>query len=291
VIRGGIAQGSEEICKMRKKFCALFLGGLLVMLSGVGFPVGDKAFAQAQDGVATVVEEFLQAVMKGDSAKAFDLCSSGLKRGKKADTFLESPEITDTFSGLKSWEILKVGGKGSIQKVVLNLKGMQGGQEMLSPLLVECLKMRDSYRLRSLSPTPWVSSEAQSFKALSDLYERMGDPDAALEAIEKAYSLAPDDPKISAFLGYVYIEKEVKADEAKKLIEAALEKEPKNPEFMDFMGWYYHKENKREESVFWFDMAREAFKTKEGYQSSEEYIRFTNHSTKAKATGWRPTQT
>ena len=154
-----------------------------------------------------------------------------------------------------------------------------------------CLKMRGNYRVRDFSTTPWVTSEARALRYLSDLYARLKDLDAAYEAIEKAYAMDSNDPRVSAFLGYIYIEKETKLDEARQLIAAAQEQMPAEPEFMDFMGWYYHKSNKRQESVQWFDMAREAFQKQEGYRTSPEYIRFSNHVSKAKATGWKPTQT
>jgi len=80
-------------------------------------------------------------------------------------------------------------------------------------------------------------------------------------------------------------------DEARQLIAAAHEEMSAEPEFMDFMGWYYHKANKRQESVQWFDMAREAFQKQPGHTTSPEYIRFSNHVSEAKASGWRPTQT
>ena len=104
-------------------------------------------------------------------------------------------------------------------------------------------------------------------------------------------TIDPKDPKVSGYLGYVYLEKKVKFEEAQRLIQAANEQDPNDPEFMDFLGWANHIANKRLESVQWFDRAREAFQKINGYESSPEYIRFSSHVDRAKAKGWTPTPT
>jgi len=262
--------------------------GMVLLLVLVGFLVLQTPLARAQEDAAATADKFLEAVRQGDSPGAYELCSSGVRRGKSAEDFLESPEITSIFGGLKSWETIGVSGEGSIKTVLLKLTNGEGAQKMLG---MASLKMRGSYRVRDFSTTPWSTSEARALRYLSDLYDRLNDLDAASETIEKAYALDPNDPKISAFLGYIYLEKDTKLDEARQLIAAAHEKMSAEPEFMDFMGWYYHKVNNRQESVKWFDMAREAFQKQADYRTSPEYIRFSNHVSKAKASGWRPTQT
>jgi hypothetical protein len=103
--------------------------------------------------------------------------------------------------------------------------------------------------------------------------------------------LDPEDPKVYAFRGYLWLEKRMKEDEALLLIQKAHGQDPADPEYMDFLGWAHHLANRRKESVEWFDRAREAFQRREGYQSSPEYVRFSSHVDKAKAKGWTPTQT
>jgi tetratricopeptide (TPR) repeat protein len=262
--------------------------GMILLFLLAGFLVLRSPAVQAQDEPAAAADTFLEAVRRGDSPGAYELCSSGVRRGKTAENFLESPEISSIFSGMTSWETIGVSGKGSIKTVLVKLTNAEGAQRMLG---MATLKMRGSYRVRDFSTTPWTTSKARALRYLSDLYARLDDLDAAYETIQKAYAMDPNDPKVSAFLGYIYIEKETKLEEARQLIAAAHEKMPAEPEFMDFMGWYYHKVNNRQESVKWFDMAREAFQKQAGYRTSPEYIRFSNHVSKAKATGWRPTQT
>jgi predicted Zn-dependent protease len=275
---------------MNKGMVSRVVQWVLILLLFSGFPVQESS-AQEDSKAAEVANQFLQAVLQGDSPTAFELCSSGLQRGKTPEDFLKSPEISGVFSGMNKWEVLKVAGKGSILTVVLKLMSKRSSEESFSALGMACLRMRDSYRVRDLSSTPWVSSEARYLRYLSDLYTRLDDMDTAEKTIEEAYGMDPKDPKVSAFMGYMLLEKGTDLEEAKNLIQAALDQEPDDPEFMDFLAWYYHKANQRQESVQWFDKAREAFKKIDGYQSSPEYVRFSSHVDKAKASGWKPTQT
>jgi tetratricopeptide (TPR) repeat protein len=264
-------------------------GGFLVLVILCGFFGPGGLAGQQNDEAATLVNQFLQAVVDGDSPSAFELCTSGVRRGKTAAGFLDSPDIVTIFSGVKSWEIIAALGEGSIRTVLVKLTNTE--EKKFRNLGIACLKMGSTYRVRDFSNTPWVGSEARSLRYLSDLYARLDDLDSAEQTIKKAFILDPDDPKVSAFLGYIYLEKGIELEEAKRLIESAYGRDPDDPEFMDFLGWAYHKANQRQQSVQWFDKAREVFQKTEGYRSSPEYIRFTSHVDKAKASGWRPTQT
>ena len=275
---------------MRKR-TSIWAGGLLLFFGLVaGVWNLQSCWAEEGSSAAEVANQFIQAVGQGDSARAFDLCSSGLKRGKTAEDFLKSPEIAPIFANMKSWETVQAVEKGSMVTVIMKLSRAEGN-EKLRAIGIVLLKVGSGYRVRDFSLTPWVASEARYLRYLSDLYTRLENLDLAEKEIEKAYALDPKDPKVSGFLGYVYLEKKAKLEEAMRLIHAAHEQEPNDPEFMDFLGWGYHINNKRQESVEWFDKAREIFEKTEGSQSSPEYIRFSSHVDKAKAKGWRPTQT
>jgi len=273
------------------KSTSIWAGGLLLfcgLLAGV-FGLQSSRAEQGSDAAA-VANQFVQAVSQGDSAGSFELCSSGLKRGKTAEDFLKSPEIAPIFAGMKSWETVQVVEKGSMGTVIMKLNRAEGNEKFRAIGIV-LLKVSSGYRVRNFSLTPWVSSEARYLRYLSDLYTRLDNLDLAEKEIEKAYALDSKDPKVSGFLGYIYLEKKAKLEEAMRLIQGAHEQEPNDPEFMDFLGWAYHIANKRQESVQWFDKARETFQKIEGSQSSPEYIRFSSHVDKAKAKGWTPTQT
>ena len=276
---------------MKKGIGIRFVGGLLIFALVTIFWGVQGSFAQSEKAALECSEKFLRAVVKGDSPAAFELCSSGLRRGKTPEGFLQSPEIATVFSGTKSWEIIGVSGKDSIKTVIVKLTNTEGGTNKFRTLGIACLNLGDSYRVRDFSITPWVTSEARSFRNLSDLYARLEDIESADQAIQKAYALDPKDPKIFAFLGYIYLEKGIHQEEANRLIQAAYEQDPNDPEYMDFLGWACHKADQRQKSVEWFDKARETFQKIAGYESTPEYIRFTTHVDKGKAKGWKPTPT
>ena len=276
---------------MKKGIDSCVVSGLLILALVSLFWGLQGSFAQSENAVQEFAEQFLRAVVKGDSPGAFELCSSGLRRGKTAEGFLQSPEIASVFSGAKSWEIIGVSGKDSIKTVIVKLTNTEGGTNKFRTLGIACLYVGDNYRVRDFSITPLVTSEARSFRYLSDIYVRLDDMDSAEQTIQKAFALDPKDPKVFAFLGYIYLEKGIKREEAERLIRSAQEQDPNDPEYMDFLGWACHKANQRQESVQWFDRASEAFQKVEGYESAPEYVRFTTHVDKAKAKGWKPTQT
>jgi tetratricopeptide (TPR) repeat protein len=276
---------------MKKGIGIRVVGGFLILALVSIFWGVQGSFAQSENAALEFTERFLRTVVKGDSPGAFELCSSGLRRGKTAEGFLKSPEIATVFSGAKSWEIIGVSGKDSIKTVVVKLTNAEGEKNKFRTLGIACLNLGDSYRVRDFSITPWVTSEARSFRNLSDLYARLDDIDSAEQAIQKAFALDPKDPKVFAFLGYIYLEKGINPEEANRLIQSAHEQDPNDPEYMDFLGWACHKANQRQKSVQWFDKAREAFQKIEGYESTPEYIRFTTHVDKGKARGWKPTPT
>lgn len=276
---------------MRKRPSIWMGAGFVLLAILLSLTWIQESGAQSSPDAKAVVDQFLQAVSQGDSARAFELSSSGMRRGKTAENFLKSAEITHLFSGMKSWETIQALEKGSTTSVLVKMMREEGNDKFRA-MGIGCLKISGEYRVRDFSITPWVSTEALFLRYLSDLYLRLDDLDTADQIINKAYALDPKDPKVFGFFGYIYLEKKTKMDEAQRLIQAAHEQDPNDPEFMDFLGWANHLANKRQESVQWFDKAREAFEKRgEGHQASAEYIRFASHVDKAKAKGWRPTQT
>ena len=81
---------------MRRKRCmGAAFGFLLVAVFWVFAWPG--AWAQTANEATAVADQFLKAVSQGDSGRAFELCSSGLRRGKTAEDFIKSPEIAPIF--------------------------------------------------------------------------------------------------------------------------------------------------------------------------------------------------
>ncbi len=66
----------------------------------------------------------------------------------------------------------------------------------------------------------------------------------------RAYlELAPDDPDVLNFLGYLYAEHDVHLDEAEALLQRALKQDPDNPFYLDSLGWIYYRQSRAEEAA------------------------------------------
>ncbi|HEY6105807.1 MAG TPA: tetratricopeptide repeat protein [Anaeromyxobacteraceae bacterium] len=75
--------------------------------------------------------------------------------------------------------------------------------------------------------------------ALGVAYEKAGDREAAVAAMQELLALNPDHPDALNFVGYSLAERGIRLDEAEKLVARALELRPGNGYFMDSLGWVY----------------------------------------------------
>ena len=75
--------------------------------------------------------------------------------------------------------------------------------------------------------------------ALGVAYEKAGDREAAVAAMQDLLALNPDHPDALNFVGYSFAERGVRLDEAERLVGRALELRPGNGYFMDSLGWVH----------------------------------------------------
>ena len=90
----------------------------------------------------------------------------------------------------------------------------------------------------AIKATPEGKSNAWALyysRAIS--YERDKKWDLAEKDFRKALELKPDEPNVLNYLGYSYLDRGEKLQEARKLIEAAYAKRPDAAEIMDSLGW------------------------------------------------------
>jgi len=91
------------------------------------------------------------------------------------------------------------------------------------------------------------NAEAHNLRA--SCLSELGRKDEALKALEKALSLAPDDPGINNNLGYFLAEMGINLERAERLIRKALTDRPDELSFQDSLGWVFYKQGKFRESA------------------------------------------
>jgi len=88
--------------------------------------------------------------------------------------------------------------------------------------------------------------------------ERNKNWDAAEKDFRKALELRPDDPNVLNYLGYSYLDRGVKLDEARKLIESAYKQRPNDGYITDSFGWALYMSGEYELAVQSLEKAVEA---------------------------------
>jgi Flp pilus assembly protein TadD len=89
-------------------------------------------------------------------------------------------------------------------------------------------------------------------------HERAKNWDAAEKDFKKALELRPDDPNVLNYLGYSYLDRGVKLNEARKLIEDAYKQRPNDGYIIDSFGWALYMNGEYELAVQSLEKAVEA---------------------------------
>jgi tetratricopeptide (TPR) repeat protein len=92
---------------------------------------------------------------------------------------------------------------------------------------------------------------------LGSAYERNQSYDDAERAFRKSIALAPDFGEALNYLGYMWVERGVKLEEALHLIDKAVKLEPKNGAFLDSMAWVLFRLGRPKEALGWIEKAVE----------------------------------
>ncbi len=68
-------------------------------------------------------------------------------------------------------------------------------------------------------------------------FERQGKWKAAEQDMQKALTLKPDQPDVLNYLGYTWLTRRERVDEAREMLEKAVRLRPNDPQIIDSMGW------------------------------------------------------
>lgn len=77
--------------------------------------------------------------------------------------------------------------------------------------------------------------------ALAYRLEQTGNWREAVAVFEELYVIRPGDPEIANFIGYTLADNNSDLERALELIEQALSVEPENPAYLDSLGWVYYR--------------------------------------------------
>ena len=80
-------------------------------------------------------------------------------------------------------------------------------------------------------------------------YERSNQWEKAEKDLLKVLEFLPNQPEVLNYLGYSWVDKGYKMNEAKDLIEKAVKLRPRDPYIVDSLGWAYYKLNEFNKAV------------------------------------------
>lgn len=96
-------------------------------------------------------------------------------------------------------------------------------------------------RLREVAPT-----DPRGLYVLAQVLEAKGDGAGAEASLRELLARDPQDATALNYLGYMFAERGARLDEAVDLVQRALKIEPDNPSFLDSLGWAYFRQGRLE---------------------------------------------
>jgi len=94
---------------------------------------------------------------------------------------------------------------------------------------------------------------------LGMLHTHAGDEERALQVMLRALEVAPDNPNVMNFVGYVWADRGVRLEEAEGLIRQAVELRPEDGLIVDSLGWVLYKRGLEQQRSGRLDAASESF--------------------------------
>ncbi len=116
---------------------------------------------------------------------------------------------------------------------------------VLSQLFQKKGKNRQAIETLQTAISSITNEDNEAFKEIhllmANVYYEMKEYKNVVKVLRKVLQTDPDCHEASNFLGYFFVERGEKLDEALSLIENALSFEPKNGAYLDSLGWAYYK--------------------------------------------------
>ncbi|WP_395824376.1 tetratricopeptide repeat protein [Elstera sp.] len=87
--------------------------------------------------------------------------------------------------------------------------------------------------------------------------ERSGQVDRAIEDLQRALSLEPDQPYILNYLGYTWVDQGKNLEQGRRMLEKAVELRPRDGAIVDSLGWAFYRLGDLPRAVRWLERAVE----------------------------------
>jgi tetratricopeptide (TPR) repeat protein len=156
----------------------------------------------------------------------------------------------------------KLGHPDDAQHVIDALMGKS--PDMFSALVAkgDLLRIRGKYAdaadaytkalatIKSLQPAHWAVLYARGA-----CFERAGNWKPAEEDLLKALDLSPNQPDVLNYLGYSWLTRNERLDEARGMLERAIKSRPDDPQIIDSIGWAMYKSGDFKSALHFLEQA------------------------------------
>lgn len=99
------------------------------------------------------------------------------------------------------------------------------------------------------------AQKAQTFFARGAAYERQQNYKAATADMQKALTITPDEPMILNYLGYMWVDADMRVEEGFDLLKKAHKLAPRSPAVLDSLGWAHYKLNAYAQALLYISRA------------------------------------
>lgn len=175
-----------------------------------------------------------------------------LERQEEALALLRRTGPEDATSQARRALILdQLGREDEAKEVISKLEGAGGEESVLAAASLHQGQGRHGDAIRVLEAF-LDANDATSVRGLFLLgasYERSGQHKEAEAAFRRLLELEPDFPEALNYLGYMWAERGENLEEALELIEKAVAMDPDNGAYVDSLGWVYYKMGRHEDAL------------------------------------------
>jgi tetratricopeptide (TPR) repeat protein len=211
-----------------------------------------RLHAEQRDWAAAeaVLDRLAPALLGADSELAREARHLAADVALEQDRTAEALALLTGEDGAKRLEVLVRAGRGAEAEAELARLAEPASEETLLPAI------EAFHRAKSFAPTVAplerlvaARPEAATLRfLLSAAYERSGQMGRSVETLEKLIELDPKFHPALNYLGYLWIDRGEKLEEAIALVERALALDPANGAYRDSLGWGYFRQGRYEDA-------------------------------------------